>query len=145
MFENLSVSPYYMRKSLTALNAELMADKTKLEFQVLGLETQISKEEEAHKKADTDIRLELSRALGAPIVSTQEYGYSSRKEAQTVYTWFEIFRELGKLLEKKKREDTEQVVNEALKKCAETDEEVRGWLRRQCENKASCNHFPFQE
>jgi hypothetical protein len=49
---------------------------------------------------DLEIRTALSKALGAPIQYESEYGYSSRKTKQTVYTWDEILIEVGKVIER---------------------------------------------
>lgn len=56
------------------------------------------------EEADSDIRAKLSDALGA---GTYKKSHYSDESVQIVYSWFTVFREIGKLLERKKQADLE--------------------------------------
>ncbi len=49
---------------------------------------------------DLEIRTALSKALKAPVVYDNEYGYSRSKAQQTIYTWDAILIEVGKVIER---------------------------------------------
>lgn len=108
-----------MKKTLTQINGELQ-----IQIGMLKTENSLLKQELEKKSDDEIIREELSKALHAPTISTQEYGYSSRKEVQTIYTWFEIFREVGKLLEKKNYQKFEEDFN----KIKAVTESTQRWI-----------------
>lgn len=77
---------------------------------------------------DEKLRTEFSKALDAPFSYENEYGYARSKGVRTTYTWFEIFREVGKLLEKKKYTNLEDAlthhtmqINEIHERLAQLD------------------------
>jgi hypothetical protein len=49
---------------------------------------------------DLEIRTALSKALNAPVLWENDYGYSPKKSKQTIYTWDEILIEVGKVIER---------------------------------------------
>lgn len=76
------------------------------------LEAEVKRLEES----DADIRTKLSDALGAGTYKESSYSNESK---QIVYSWFTIFREIGKLLERKKQANLEEAfgsMSEAVRK-----------------------------
>lgn len=55
--------------------------------------------------SDADIRTKLSDALGAGTYKESSYSNESK---QIVYSWFTVFREIGKLLERKRQANIEE-------------------------------------
>ncbi len=87
------------------------------------------------KEADDNIRYYLSTTL--------ESGYCKKKnsydeEKRYVYNWHEIFREIGKLLEKKRYVNLEDEIQGNAKDAAEREKHIIGMLK---------HHFPekFQD
>lgn len=72
---------------------ELIAENAKLKSKVADLEA-----------ADGNVRESLSVALGAGTWKKSHYS----EEEQVVFSWFSIFREIGKLLERKKQANLEE-------------------------------------
>ncbi len=79
---------------------ELIAENARLQDKVKTLEEQ-----------DTTLRQELSAALDAP--TKKESGYSNDCVYVT-YNWYEIFREVGKLLEKKRYINLEDRIEDLI-------------------------------
>jgi chaperonin cofactor prefoldin len=102
----------------------LLADKAKLEAEVQRLEIRLKAIESENDDSDENVRTNISTALNAPPTRKQTYGYSSEDEP-TVYNWYEIFREIGKLLERKKQDDLRQSVSEAHQRIDEMQNEQR--------------------
>lgn len=65
----------------------------------------LERDKERLTENDEKLRLELSKALGA---GTKKKGEYSSEYVYIVYSWFEIFGEIGKLLEKKRYVNLEE-------------------------------------
>jgi small-conductance mechanosensitive channel len=79
---------------------------------------------EARKAAsdDTTLREELSKALGAP----EKHGNRPYYDAKfVVYSWFEIFREIGKLLQRDKEQAQREEIKKLDARIRQQDEEFR--------------------
>lgn len=109
---------------------QLTADKAQLEARVKQLEEQLKNEGGQYEKKDIDVRTSLSIALGA---GTYTERYSDSK--QIVYSWFAIFREIGKLLERKKQADVEDEVKYAHERLDRIDRRIEEITNPQpCDN-----------
>lgn len=70
--------------------------------------------------SDRNLREKLSDALGAG--TYKEHSYSDPKPV--VYSWFTIFRELGKLLERKDQSELQEELRCAIERCYEIEPRV---------------------
>ena len=73
---------------------------------------------------DTKIRKEISIALGAGYVRKQTYGYSSEEGDPIAYSWYAIFREIGKLLERKNDADHADAISHHSNLLSKIQEEI---------------------
>lgn len=81
---------------------ELIAENAKLKAQL-----------EDHKASDKQVRESLSLSLGSGYTMKQTYGFSGTEDGDPiVYNWYQIFREVGKLLAARNFMDFEGNVSE---------------------------------
>lgn len=72
------------------------------------------------ERDDEKLRTALSISLGAGTYKKTHYDDSE----QIVYSWYAIFREIGKLLERKKDADLNDAVQEAHRRLSDLQERV---------------------
>ena len=88
------------KEQLLALNGELR-------FKIETLEKLITDKDSEVAKKDKEIREYLSISLGA---GTRSKGRYDSEQEQIVYSWYSIFREIGKLLAKKEYPDLSEAI-----------------------------------
>jgi len=103
---------------------QLIAENAALKAKVAGLEARIAAIRSEETDNDETLRLNLSNALGSGFVKKQ-YSYDSNE--RYVYNWYEIFREVGKLLERKKQTDLESVVADLRERQDQLFSQWRKW------------------
>ena len=92
----------------TPKKAELITENAKLKSELELMGKKVSGIRDNAEKADQEVREHLSIALGA---GTYSKGIYSNDHEQIVYNWHAIFRELGKLLEKKNYVDLKDITD----------------------------------
>lgn len=96
---------------------QLIAENAQLKAEVERLARTSAADFETASSRDQDVRKELSKALGAPAKSDR---YGERE--MLTYSWFEIFREVGKLLAARTFYDIEGNVSELEVKVKQLEE-----------------------
>lgn len=76
---------------------------------------------EAMKAEQNNIAHYLSVALGAGTQKKSDYGHETE---QIVYSWFTIFREIGKLLERKDQTELQEELRRAIERCYKMEEKI---------------------
>jgi len=94
--------------------------------ELIGTIAKLEKKVKILEEGNDNLRLEVSKALGAPTYKESTYSSESK---QTVYSWQKIFVELGKLLERKKQADLEKEVADLRESHDQLFIEWRDWLR----------------
>jgi hypothetical protein len=100
---------------------ELISEKTKIEAELQQTNIRLLEDSKINMERDKDIREHLSIALGA---GTYSKGHYSDDRVHIVYSWFSIFREIGKLLERKKQADVEDEVKFAHERLDRVDRRI---------------------
>lgn len=100
---------------------ELIAENAKLKNELELMEKRVVGIRDAAEAADKEVREHLSIALGAGTVSKGMY---SDDRIQIVYNWHAIFRELGKLLEKKNYVNLQEAIDYHTMQISEINERL---------------------
>lgn len=96
--------------------------------ELIAENARLKKEAEIAKEEDTNVRHYLSIALGAGNCQKRN---SYDDERQYVYNWFEIFQEVGKLLEKKRYTNLEKEIEGIAEKQSQDKKHIISMLQHE--------------